>query len=170
MAGHRQCIDAIDMRRAGSGSGLDIMRVIRAIILLSCLPVLLLRAQQMDTAASGAIRALEHEWFEAQSHNDNRALDLILDNAVVYVEYGRLVTKADYLLRIKHQDPSTDEIVMEPITLRVFGNTAIVTGSYRETQRKAGMHTVTRWRFVDTLAYKSHSWVLIAAGSTPVRD
>ncbi|MBZ5688500.1 MAG: nuclear transport factor 2 family protein [Acidobacteriia bacterium] len=146
------------------------MRVVRAIILLGCSPVLLLRAQQTDSAASGAIRALEHEWVEAQSHNDNRALALILDSAVVYVEYGRLVTKADYLLRIKHQDPSTDEIVMEPITLRVFGNTAIVTGSYRETQHKAGMHTVTRWRFVDTWAYKNHSWVLIAAGSAPVRD
>jgi hypothetical protein len=54
--------------------------------------------------------------------------------------------------------------------VRVFGNTAIVTGSYRETQRKAGAHTVTRWRFVDTWAYKKHGWVLIAAGSTPVRD
>lgn len=170
MAGHRQCIDAIDMRRAGSSNGRKFMRVVRAIILLGCSPVLLLRAQQTDSAASGAIRALEHEWVEAQSHNDNRALALILDSAVVYVEYGRLVTKADYLLRIKHQDPSTDEIVMEPITLRVFGNTAIVTGSYRETQHKAGMHTVTRWRFVDTWAYKNHSWVLIAAGSAPVRD
>jgi hypothetical protein len=86
------------------------------------------------------------------------------------VEYGQLVTKADYLLRIKHQDPSTDEIVLEPITVRIFGSTAIVTGSYRETQRKAGMRTITRWRFVDTWAYKKHSWVLIAAGSAPIRD
>jgi len=146
------------------------MRAIRAIILLGCSPVLLLRAQQTDATASGAIRALEHEWVDAQSHNDNRALDLILDSSVVYVEYGRLVSKADYLLRIKHEDPSTDEIVMEPITVRVFGGTAIVTGSYRETQRKPGMHTVRRWRFVDTWAYKRHSWVLIAAGSTPLRD
>jgi len=72
------------------------------------------------------------------------------------------VTKADYLLRIKHQEPSTDEIVIEPITVRVFGSTAIVAGSYRETQRKAGTHTVTRWRFVDTWAYKKYGWVLNA--------
>jgi hypothetical protein len=140
------------------------------IILLCCSPALLLRAQQTDDAASGTIRALEREWDEAQAHNNNRALDLILDNDVVYVEYGRLVTKADYLLRIKHQDPSTDEIVMEPIIVRVFGSTAIVTGSYRETQRKAGVRTFTRWRFVDTWTYKNHGWVLIAAGSAPLQD
>jgi hypothetical protein len=80
------------------------------------------------------------------------------------------VTKADYLLRIKHQDPSTDEIVMEPIIVRVFGSTAIVTGSYQETQRKAGVRTFTRWRFVDTWTYKNHGWVLIAAGSAPIQD
>ena len=146
------------------------VKVIGLIILLCCSPALLLRAQQADDAASGTIRALEREWDEAQSHNNNRALDLILDNSVVYVEYGRLVTKADYLLRIKHQDPSTDEIVMEPIIVRVFGSTAIVTGSYRETQRKAGVRTFTRWRFVDTWTYKNHGWVLIAAGSAPIQE
>ena len=170
MVGHRQCIDTADMRNRGSINGRNIMRVICSIILLGCSPILLLHAQQTDVGASGTIRSLEREWVDAQSRNNNRALDLILDNSVVYVEYGHLVSKADYLLRIKHQDPSTDEIVMEPITVRVFGSTAIVTGSYRETQRKAGTHTVTRWRFVDTWAYKKYGWVLIAAGSTPVRD
>jgi hypothetical protein len=108
--------------------------------------------------------------FEPQSHNDNRALDLILDNAVIYVEYGQLVTKSDYLLRIKHKDPFSDEITLEPIIVRVFGSTAIVTGSYQEIQRKAGMRRFTRWRFVDTWAHKSNSWVLIAAGSAPIKD
>jgi ketosteroid isomerase-like protein len=136
------------------------------VILLLCTSSL--SAQQTDAVASGAIRALEHEWVEAHAHNDNRALNLILDNDVVYVEYGRLVSKADYLLRIKNQDASTDEVVMEPMTVRVFGNTAIVTGSYRETQRQGGMRKFTR--FVDTWAYKEHGWVLIAAGSTPIHD
>jgi len=147
------------------------MKTFCAIFLLCTFAATWLSAQQTDAAAaSGAIRGLEHEWVEAQSHNDNRALDLILDSAVVYVEYGQLATKADYLLRIKHQDPSSDEITLEPLTVRVFGSTAIVTGSYREIQRKGGVRTFTRWRFVDTWAYKSHGWVLVAAGSTPIKD
>jgi len=170
MGGNCQPIDPSDMKRDGSIGGRNINSVILSFIFLCCSPALLLQAQQTDAAASGAIRALEHEWVEAQSHNDDRALSLILDSEVVYVEYGRLVTKADYLLRIKHQDPSANEVVMEPMILRVFGNTAIVTGSYRETQRQGGMRKFKRWRFVDTWAYKEHSWVLIAAGSAAVHD
>jgi ketosteroid isomerase-like protein len=170
MGRHRQFIDAVDMRRAGPISDWNAKRAMCLILLLCSSTATWLSAQQSDTSASRVIRALEREWVEAQSHNDNRALSLILDEEVVYVEYGRLVTKADYLLRIKHQDASTDEIVMEPLIVRVFGKTAIVTGSYRETQRQGGMRKFTRWRFIDTWAYKEHGWVLIAAGSTPTRD
>jgi hypothetical protein len=84
MVDHRQCIEAIDMRRAGSTSGWNAVIPMRWIFLCAYTATWV-SAQQTDTAASGAIRALEHEWVEAQSHNDNRALDLILDSAVVYV-------------------------------------------------------------------------------------
>ena|ERR1700719_2009783 len=102
MGRHRQFIDAIDMKRTGPIGDWNTVTAMCLILLLGTSTGTWLLAQQTDTAASGAIRGLEHEWVEAQSRNDNRALNLILDRGVVYVEYGRLVTKADYLLRIKH--------------------------------------------------------------------
>jgi Domain of unknown function (DUF4440) len=144
--------------------------MIRSIIFLCCAPAVVARSQDIDGAASSAIRGLEREWVEAQSHNNNGALNVILDNAVVYLEYGKLVTKADYLSRIKHEDPSTDDVVMDPMTVRIVGNTAIAVGSYQETQRHRGLRTVTHWRFIDTWVYKQDGWVLIAAGATPVRE
>jgi hypothetical protein len=51
------------------------MKTFCAIFLLCTFAATWLSAQQTDAgAASGAIRGLEHEWVEAQSHNDNRAL------------------------------------------------------------------------------------------------
>jgi ketosteroid isomerase-like protein len=122
-----------------------------------------------DQSAEITIRALERQWTEAQSQNDNRALNLIFDNAMVYVEYGKLVSKAEYLSRIKQATPAEDEIVMESATVHTFGNTAIVVGSYREQQRKPGHKSIMRWRFVDTWVYKTNGWVLVAAGSTLIR-
>ena len=55
---------------------------------------------------SSGIRALEKQWTVGQSRNDNRALDMIFDNALIYVEYGRLVTKGEYLARIKSIPPN----------------------------------------------------------------
>jgi len=142
-----------------------LVRTIGLLLVLAC--SMQVSAQESDSAT--AIRALEHEWVEAQSHNDNAALDLIFDNALVYIEYGRLVSKGDYLLRVKSAKPQPpQQIVLEPMTVRTFGNTVIVIGSYRETSVKDGKPRLTRWRFVDTWVYEQERWMLVAAGATPL--
>jgi ketosteroid isomerase-like protein len=127
----------------------------------------ILSSQQTDTAST--IRLLERQWTEAHTQNDNQTLALIIDNAIVYIEYGRMISKGDYLARIKNKSSGSDDVVMEPLTVRVFGQTAIVIGSYREIQRSGGKRTLKRWRFVDTWTYKKDGWVLIAAASAPMR-
>jgi hypothetical protein len=121
-----------------------------------------------DAGTAATIRALEKEWTVGQSRNDNRALDLIFDDAWVYVEYGKLVSKGDYLSRIKRDAPELDQIANGPMTVRLFGGTAIVVGTYMEKQLHGGHIGVTRWRFVDTWVYKKSGWVLVAAGSSPI--
>ena len=124
-----------------------------------------------DPGTAASIRALEKQWTVGQSRNDNRALDLIFDNALVYVEYGRLVTKGEYLGRIKSVSPDVDQIAMESMTIRTFGTTAVVVGSYVEKQRdQEKKRTIQRWKFVDTWVYKKNGWVLVAAAAAPVSN
>lgn len=125
-------------------------------------------AQDVDLATDASIRQLEKEWTVGQSRNDDRVLDLLFDNALLYVEYGHLVSKAEYLARVKTQPPNLDEITMEPMRIQKFGNTAVVVGTYVEMQVAGGKSTIKRWRFIDTWVYKKNGWVLIAAGAAPV--
>jgi len=125
-------------------------------------------AQENDGGTVAAIRALEHEWVDGQSRNDNRALDLIFDNSLVYVEYGKLVTKGEYLARIKDAGPQISQIVLEPMNVRTFGKTAIVIGTYRERDLSGGKSRLRRWRFVDTWVFKKQGWVLVAAAASPL--
>lgn len=129
-------------------------------------PVFGQQAPGGDTAT--VIRALEHEWVEAQTRNDNRALDLIFDNALVYVEYGKLITKGEYLSRIRQAGPQVSLIVTETTTVHQFDHTVIVVGTYREKERGTAQSRVKRWRFIDTWAYKQNGWVLVAAAATRV--
>src|SRR6266498_1386207 len=109
------------------------MRAAIFTLLLVCATSLPGPAQQAIQGGSEAvIRALEHEWVDGQSHNNNRALDLIFDNALIYIEYGELVSKGDYLSRIKWAGPQINGIVQEPMSVHLFGSTAIVVGSYSE--------------------------------------
>lgn len=144
--------------------------IIRLFTFICILAPQIFGQEQTEAGTAAAIRALEHEWTVGQSRNDNRALDLIFDNALVYVEYGKLVSKGDYLLRIKHEPSGLDQIVMEPMAVQIYKNTAIVTGTYVEKQTLGGRHETKRWRFIDTWVYKKNGWVLVAAGSSPVSN
>jgi hypothetical protein len=145
------------------------MRTIGLLLVLASATSLTASAQEpAGDATATAVLTLEHEWLEAQSRNDNRALDLIFDNALVYIEYGRLMTKGDYLSRVRSAKPQLQQIVMEGTTVRTFGGTAIVVGTYLETGVKDGKSLLKRWRFVDTWVYKKGRWMLVAAAAVPV--
>jgi hypothetical protein len=145
------------------------MRTIGWLLVLACATSILVPAQESTGGDSTTIRALEHEWLEAQAHNDNGALDLIFDNALVYVEYGKLITKGDYLLRVKLAKPQPQEqVVMAAVTVHMLGSTAIVVGTYRETGVKDRKPFVTRWRFVDTWVNENGRWMLVAAAAAPI--
>ncbi len=137
-------------------------------ILIFAMPLLTTGQQPIQDGSEVAIRALEHEWVNGQSRNNNQALNLIFDNALVYVEYGKLVSKGEYLSRIKWAGPQINQIVMEPMSVRLFGRTAIVVGTYREKSVKGGKPGLKRWRFIDTWVYEKEGWVLVAAAAAPL--
>jgi hypothetical protein len=145
------------------------MRTIRLLLVLVCATSLSGFAQKAgESDAAKAVRALEGDRVKAQSSNDNHALDLIFDNALVYIENGKLITKGDYLLRVKSAKLQPQQIVPEAMTVRTVEDTAIVVGTYRETDVKDGKSSSKRWRFVDTWVNKKGSWMLVAAAAVPV--
>src|SRR6202140_3128059 len=108
------------------------MRTIGLLLVLVCATSLSGSAQESgDSDPAMAVRALGGERVKAQSRNDNHALDLIFDNALVYIEYGEVMTKGDYLSRVKSTKPHLQQIVLGAMTVRSVENTAIVVGTYR---------------------------------------
>jgi hypothetical protein len=145
------------------------MRMVVWCFTLVCACSLLVRGQQGTEGESGSgIRALEHEWTVGQSRNDSHALDLIFDNALIYVEYGKLVTKGEYLSRIRLEIAQPDQIVMGPMTVHTFPGTAIVVGTYSERKTKNGSRDLKHWRFIDTWVYKKGRWMLVSAAAAPL--
>jgi hypothetical protein len=152
-----------------SGLRADLLRT-ALFFMLVCTSAPFIGQEENESGTAATIRALEREWVEGQSRNDNGALDLIFDNSLVYVEYGNLVTKGEYLSRVKSASPAASQIAMEPMTVRIFGSTAIVTGTYREKLVKSGTPDIRHWRFVDTWVYKKSVWVLVAAAAVPMQQ
>jgi len=153
------------------GAAAENNRVKTTTLLLILVCAISWSAQAQEAAEGGTgktIRALEHAWVAAQSRNDNRALNQIFDNSLVYVEYGRLLSKSEYLARVRTENPLPQQVVMEPMMVRAFGTTAIAVGTYTERGMKNGKPFARHWRFVDTWVYKDGAWKLVAAGAAPI--
>src|ERR1700756_4622402 len=69
----------------------DLMKTTALLLILVCaLSGSVSSQERSQSSAASLIRDLERERAVAQSRNDNRALDIIFDNALVYIEFGKL--------------------------------------------------------------------------------
>jgi ketosteroid isomerase-like protein len=122
-----------------------------------------------DAEARSNILALEHAWDQALERGDVKALSAIFDNSLVYVDYdGSLLTKADYLGRVKANTTHIAQIVAEDMSVRMFGDTAIVVGTYRLKGIENGKPYLRRGRFTDTWVLMGRNWICVGSEATPI--
>jgi ketosteroid isomerase-like protein len=58
--------------------------------------------------------------------------------------------------------------VTEGMTVKLHGNTAIVTGIFKMKGMDGGKPYLRRGRFVDVWMYENGSWVAISSQATPI--
>ncbi|MGB8060880.1 MAG: nuclear transport factor 2 family protein [Candidatus Sulfotelmatobacter sp.] len=144
------------------------MRILLSLFLL--LPITVAPAasvpDQLD-ATQTRILALENAWNQAEEHKDVNALDSLLDATLVYVDYdGSMMDKTQFMASIKVPSLHPEQIVNESMTAHVYGDSAVVTGIYREKGEKNGKPYLRRGRFTDTWVFHQGSWVCVASQST----
>jgi hypothetical protein len=146
------------------------MKTTGCLLMLVCAVFISVRAQDggQRGGTAAAILGLEHTRYNAESRGDRRALDQIFDDALVLVEDGLLATKGECLARVQSAGARPRQIVAETATVRIFGGTAIVVGTYREIDIGDGKPIPKRYRFIDTWVNKKGSWVLVGAGAAPI--
>ena len=125
------------------------------------------QAAPQPDAEQTKILALENAWNQAEEHKDIKALDSLLDSSLVYVDYdGSMMDKAQFMASVKAPSLHPEQIVNESMTAHVYGDSAVVTGVYREKGEKNGKPYLRRGRFTDTWVYRNGSWVCVASQST----
>jgi ketosteroid isomerase-like protein len=123
--------------------------------------------QQEPSAEESRILALENAWNKAEEEKDVRALDMLLDDSLVYVDWdGSKMNKTQFIATIRAPELHPAQIVNESQEAHVFGDSAIVTGIYREKGTNKGKPYLRRGRFTDTWIYRSGTWVCVASQST----
>src|SRR5579863_3645852 len=93
-------------------------------------------AQDADAATRSKIIALEQLWNQAYKSGDTKALDSILDDAIVLInDDGSIQTKQEFLASVKASAPQTSaqqqQVAPESLNVHVYGGVAIATGVMR---------------------------------------
>jgi ketosteroid isomerase-like protein len=139
-------------------------------VLIFILAVSVFAEDHGDSAVESRIIAMEKAWNQAYKLRDKKALDNILDDAIVLVnDDGSLQTKAAFLSGISAAAPSEEQQVSpESISVHAFGNVAISSGVFATKGIEKGKPYVRRDRFVDTWVNKDGRWTCVAASATTV--
>jgi ketosteroid isomerase-like protein len=122
-----------------------------------------------DAATRTRLIALENVWNTAEKARDVGALSLILDETMAYVdEEGLLLNKAEFLKSTRNSELRLQSLVTEGVSVHVFGEIAVVAGTYRVVGTLQGKSYHRIGRFIDTWIFKDGKWLCVTAQSTPV--
>src|SRR5258708_34215719 len=122
-------------------------------VVMVFLCVVLLSAQDSSKrdAQEGRLLALESAWNHAEQSKDAVALNQLLGESLVYVDYdGTLLNKKEFLQSTLHNDVTQEQINNDGMSVHVYGNAAVVTGMDHDKGIEKGKPLLGRDRAPDT--------------------
>jgi len=120
-------------------------------------------------AASDELKQIENDWVDAsKTKNAEKLGDILADNWVELGWDGKRTDKGKALAEMKTPGNSLDTFEMGPMTVRVFGNTAVVTGSDTEKSMENGKDTSGKYVWTDVFVKQNGKWRAVASQSTKV--
>jgi len=136
-----------------------------------CLSCMLAMAQKPANSEAGII-AFENAWTQAEVRNDADALDKLFDDSIVVTQPdGSIQNKADLLTYVRDKNNHWDMVVSENMKVYVHGDTAVVTGTYREKGASGGKAFDNHGIFTDTWIQRNGKWRCVAGhDSYAVKD
>jgi ketosteroid isomerase-like protein len=120
-------------------------------------------------AASDELKQIENDWVDASKAKNAEKLGEILADSWVALDWdGKTTNKAKALADLKTPGNSLDSIEMGPMKVRIFGNTAVVTGSDTEKSMEDGKDSSGKYIWTDVFVKQNGQWRAVASQSTKV--
>jgi ketosteroid isomerase-like protein len=149
------------------------MKPMLVVGLLSAMPLLVFgqakpAASKADTASvEQTLMQMERDWTQAALKKDSAALDRILADDWVAIGFqGTTTTKAQAIAELKSGVSTTQTEELGDMKVRIFGTTAIVTGSDTEKSTYKGKDSSGKFVWTDVFVERNGRWQAVASQST----
>ncbi|MEO6276311.1 nuclear transport factor 2 family protein [Roseateles sp.] len=124
-------------------------------------PAALVAQLEVQAAAwDRAILAKDRAAIEANMAEDFRQIDA----------HGNVETKASFVDGLLSPDLALDPYTVEDFEVRVYGDTALLSGRTRMTGHYQGQAFHTHYRYIDIYVRRKGVWKIVSVQISPVRD
>jgi ketosteroid isomerase-like protein len=142
-----------------------IMKILRTSILISLLAASFACAPSGSEAAE--IKKAETAWTTAVSKSDASAVARLLSDDLVYAHStGLAENKSQYLAKLKTGAQKYDSIQYSDQKIRIFGNTAVVNGTFRMTGSTNGVPFDNTLLVTHVWVKQGNDWKLVSHQTT----
>ncbi len=121
-----------------------------------------------DAAISETLQAMEHDWLNVEKNRDTAAFEkIVADDWIAIGPDGKSQTKAQRVAEIKaaHITSAT----MGDMKVRVFGDTAVVTGTDDEIIMGVGKKSSDHYAWSDVFVKRNGKWLAVASQTAQIK-
>ena len=140
-----------------------------SLVLAAAMPV---QAEQpkadSDAAISQTLQAMEQAWLDAEKNNDAAAFEqIVADDWIAVNPDGKSQTKAERAAEIKtaHVVSAT----LGDMRVRVFGDSAVVTGTDDEITMTDGKKSSDHYVWTDVFLKRNGKWLAVASQTAQIK-
>jgi ketosteroid isomerase-like protein len=121
-----------------------------------------------DAATSQTLQAMEQDWLNAEKNHDAAAFEkLVADDWIAITPDGKSQTKAERAAEIKTSN--IDSATLGDMKVRVFGDTAVVTGTDDEVTMKDGNKSSDHYVWTDVFMKRNGKWLAVASQTAQIK-
>ncbi len=116
-----------------------------------------------ESSVEAELIALENAWAKAYVDRDVKTLDrLEADDWFCTTADGKMITKAQDIADVSSGTYQATEFKMSELKVRVYGDTAVITGRQTEVATMAGKDASDQFRVTDVWLKRNGQWRSIA--------
>lgn len=126
------------------------------------------RKADSDAAISQTLQAIEQAWLNAEKNHDAAAFEkLVADDWMAITPEGKSQTKAERAAEIKTSQIAS--ATLGNMKVRVFGDTAVVTGTDDEVNMKDGKKSSSHYAWMDVFVKRNGKWLAVASQTARIK-
>lgn len=113
----------------------------------------------------------ERAVIDASVGRDSKALHRLLsEDYLLITEDGEVMNRAQSIAGLNDPDLVFENFQTEDVKVRVYGNTAVVTGRYTQKGQQKGAAFSTPYRYTDVYVKKGRGWQLVSAHGSRIKQ